>query len=181
MYRATWDQGGRRTHLWSVCDVKPIQFKRPKWRCGFRICINWISIGQVHVSKKGRELGLVLFVSTANRLHSGLVISMLLSCTWGFFEMGRFLETNFYRFPTELAWVYGLRIGLCHALRVKDDALVSVTAATNPRKSCKQTQSLYIVTLSFLKIYTCSASFAFPFPVTLYIAIDWKAVRWCWE
>ena len=31
------------------------------------------------VSKEGRELGLVLFVSTANRLHSGLVISMCLS------------------------------------------------------------------------------------------------------
>lgn len=151
MYRATWDQGGRRTHLCSVCDVKPIQFKWPKWSCGFRIWINWISIGQVFVSKKGRELGLVLFVSTANRLHSGLVISMLLSCTWGFFEMGRFLETNFYRFPTELTWVYAFR----HALRVKDDALVSVTAATNPRKSCKHTLSLYIVTLSFLKIYTC--------------------------
>ena len=109
------------------------------------------------MSKKGRELGLVLFVSTANRLHSGLVISMLLSCTRGFFEMGRFLETNFYRFPTELTWtwVYALRIGLRHALRVKDDALVSVTAATNPRKSCKHTLSLCIVTLSFLKIYTC--------------------------
>ena len=65
--------------------------------------------------------------------------------------MGRFLETNFYRFPTELTWVYAFR----HALRVKDDALVSVTAATNPRKSCKHTLSLYIVTWSFLKIYTC--------------------------
>eukprot|EP00913_Durusdinium_trenchii_P016870 g15860.t1 len=32
---------------------------------------------QVHVSKEGRELGLVLFVSTANRLRSGLVISMV--------------------------------------------------------------------------------------------------------
>ena len=35
---------------------------------------------QVHVAKKGRELGLVLFVSTANRLHSGLVMSMLPGC-----------------------------------------------------------------------------------------------------
>lgn len=32
------------------------------------------------MAKQGRELGLVLFVSTANRLHSGLVISMLLRC-----------------------------------------------------------------------------------------------------
>lgn len=30
------------------------------------------------MSKEGRELGLVLFVSTANRLRSGLVISMSL-------------------------------------------------------------------------------------------------------
>ncbi|OLQ11734.1 hypothetical protein AK812_SmicGene4407 [Symbiodinium microadriaticum] len=34
-------------------------------------------IREVEVRKEGRELGLVLFVSTANRLHSGLVVSMV--------------------------------------------------------------------------------------------------------
>ena len=43
-----------------------------------------------------------------------------------------------------LSWHGSMLSG--HALRVKDDALVSVTAATNPRKSCKHTLSLYIVT-----------------------------------
>eukprot|EP00438_Fugacium_kawagutii_P009754 Skav213429 [mRNA] locus=scaffold632:30203:37660:- [translate_table: standard] len=42
-----------------------------------QLCIERPEIKEVHVAKQGRELGLVLFVSTANRLHSGLVISMV--------------------------------------------------------------------------------------------------------
>lgn len=42
-----------------------------------QLCIERPEIKEVHVAKKGRELGLVPFVSTANRLHSGLVISMV--------------------------------------------------------------------------------------------------------
>ncbi|CAJ1339551.1 unnamed protein product [Effrenium voratum] len=43
----------------------------------FHLIIERPEIKEVQVSKQGRELGLVLFVSTANRLHSGLVISVV--------------------------------------------------------------------------------------------------------